>query len=323
MEQEQLIQLQEGNVSQKLIDVLTGSKIQGSFSPGELLFLSNRLAPERQSELLPYLDTLPYWGISFLLCSEAEWTKDEGIQLFSALKKKATTFDQKVDMLEWRDDFDIPDFDQEFIATLGLASTIKEYLTFLEIAETKEETQMIIQKMRPLNLSIDDWAEMEENANSYEQRLCALDEMIAIAEVHHSVHDWLKVYKHCLSGSTNEKKTLKSIEEISLSFLEWFYIYSDHEDDEDYRIRALALRYMQKSQGDFEYWFTLLQDHFCSVDDEDDIVKEPVTTYLNMMYEVGGTMDQFNRLFECLYIYPKFQLSVMQKMMAIADNESV
>ena len=324
MEQEQLIQLQEGNVSQKLIDVLTGGKIQGSFSPGELLFLTNTLAPERQTELLPYLDTIHYWGISFLLCSEdTEWTEDQGVQLFSALKKKAITFDQKVDMLEWRDDFEIPDFDQQFIATLDLASTIKECLIFLDVAETKQETQMIVEKMRPFNLSIDDWADMNEDANSYEQRLCALDEMIVIAEAHHDVQDWLKVYKHCLSGSTNEKKALKSIEEIPITFLEWFYIYSEHEDEEDYRIRALALRYMQKSQGDFEYWFTLLQEHFCSVDDENIAMKEPVPTYLKMIYEVDGTMDQFNRLFEFLFMYPQIQLPVMQKMMAIADNESV
>jgi hypothetical protein len=312
MENKILKHMEESGFAPKIVAILQGGSVGNDLTPGELLCLSMHMPPQRIGELLSF-DAMPFFGLCQML-SKIENNPDYEKLLLEKMKKKAVTFEEKFEVIFGKERENNPEAHNEFLEILEKASQVVHCLLLAGVADNQDEVDAVIFQMKKFNPSIDDWGEIAENVSTLEVITAALEQMEIIAKKSNNVRDWLKVYDYCIAGSLQEKHAIQKIDECKLSFQAWFDIYkNDDWNWNDNRVGQLALKNMQILKGTFAHWKQLF-------DNAEYPIKGYRDVYFQMMWETSPTLKECWILYDDCSEMPTLQMSILKKMMAIADG---
>lgn len=310
--------LKESEISPLLLNTIEGDSIPANPTLGELIFLSSYLSPQRYFELLPYIYLLPHY-VLINMYSMYDEEDDTNSAIIAELKTKSFTFNEKLSLLGFIDDEeDESYFETLFIELVDLCENFDDCMRIIDdVAYNPKEIQLVLEKMKNFNPSFEQWIELQESAPNHDARIESLQAMIQIAENDHKLQYWLLIYKHCLSGSDNEKFALQKIVSFNLTPDDWYDIYSKYDEFEDYRICHLAIKKLQEQKAEFRIWFHMLLDTLPLAEEE---TLNPI--FLSMLLEsTTASIEDYYCLYEYLSDFPQIQIFVMQKIISIADTK--
>lgn len=323
MENPSLELLQKAEFSPVLINTIQGDCIPTNPTLGELIFLATYLPSERYPELLAYIHLLPHYILLNMYWNYEE-ENEFATSLFAELQKKSITFNQKLAIAGFVDDGGFssegnPEFIKFFIELVDLCEDFDDCMRVMhDVADKPQEIQLVLEKMKSFSPTFKQWEELQENHPNQEARIQSLKEMIQIAEEKNKLKHWLIIYKHCLSGSSNEKLALEKIASFNLDSYAWHKIYNKCEEFDDYRIAHLAIKNLQDQKADWSIWFEIF------IDSLDDLRENeaPNPLFLAMLLESQTALvEDYYCLYGHLSDYPNIQIIVMQKIISIADTQ--
>ncbi|MFZ2151393.1 MAG: hypothetical protein WAZ12_01110 [Candidatus Absconditicoccaceae bacterium] len=319
MENQILELLKKAEFSPILINTIQGDCIPADPTLGELIFLATYLSPQRYPELVPYIPLLPHY-VLINMYSMYEEEDDTNSAIMAELKKMSFTFNEKLSLLGFIDDDEEEDndsyFKKLFIELVDLCTDFDDCMRIMDdVADTAKEIELVLEKMKTFNPSFEQWLELQESAPNHDARIESLQAMIQIAETNHNLKYWLTIYKCCLSGSDNEKLALENIASFNLTSDDWYDIYQECDEFEDYRICNLAIKTLQAQKAEFRIWLNMFIDTLPLAENE-----TPNPIFLGMLFEAEtASVEDYYCMYEYLSGYPQIQILVMQKIMSIAD----
>jgi hypothetical protein len=283
-------QLENDSVNEKLITILQGAPLQGELSQGEIYMLTMFLPLKRHKEFLEYTGTISFYSW-VQLYQESKVEKIDKL-FFEKMRTTANTFTEKLMLMTVMEEISETDFEE----TLVLVQNADDCLALLNEVDIEGHIRRCLEKLIELEVSIDIWCEVEENAFQFDcshlVRIIAMEEMVKKAEEKPNLPNWIKVYDHTLSGSENDKLAIEKIDGFRMDFEYWAEVY-EKEKRQHAKATGLAIQKMQKLEGNYEYWLNLLYNPEAVISRQD-IQK----TCLTMMQKLKGTPVQYHATWE-------------------------